>query len=166
MKILAVSAALDIGFTFATIWSQSGIDDIGRRALLANRSGRFRRLTTAISVSHFAILIEMAVNMLAKPKASKNITEKTPRRSSPLNPGASLRPLGMTSARPNMTTAWIIPLTTLESTLERKMEVRGIGAARRALRMLKRLSKTMDMPLNAALNRRIRQSIPPVRYVM
>ena len=74
MKTLAVSAALDIGFTFATIWSQSGIDDIGRRALLANRSGRFRRLTTAISVSYFAILIEMAVNMLAKPKASKNIT--------------------------------------------------------------------------------------------
>jgi hypothetical protein len=31
------------------------------------------------------------------------------------------------------------------------------------LSMLKRLSKTIDIPLNAALNKRTRQSIPPVR---
>ncbi len=103
----------------------------------------------------------MAVKRLAKPKARRNITEKTPSKSRALKPCASLNRFGITRARAKMTTACIIPLTALDSTRDRNIEVLGIGAARSALSMLKRLSKTMDIPLKAALNNNIRHSIPP-----
>ncbi len=87
------------------------MDEIGSNALLAKSSGRFNRLTTAIKVSHFAMRTYIMVKRLAKPKASRNITENTPRKSRTLIPEARTRPFGIPNTRPKMTRAWIMPLT-------------------------------------------------------
>jgi hypothetical protein len=48
ISILEASVAYDTGLTFATSCSQLGMMDVGKSALLANRSGRFSRFITAI----------------------------------------------------------------------------------------------------------------------
>lgn len=45
---LVASFAYVIGFTFATVCSQSGIREVGNKLLLAKSSGRFNRFITAI----------------------------------------------------------------------------------------------------------------------
>jgi hypothetical protein len=48
MSCLDASVAYDTGLTFATVCSQPGMMDVGNSALLAKRSGKFRRFIIAI----------------------------------------------------------------------------------------------------------------------
>ena len=45
---LEASVAYDTGLTFATVCNQLGMMDVGNSALLAKRSGRFKRFIIAI----------------------------------------------------------------------------------------------------------------------
>ena len=71
-KVLVRSAEYVIGFTLAIVCSQSGINEIGNNAPLANNKGRLTRFATAINVSHFLILKAIAVNKHANPVANIN----------------------------------------------------------------------------------------------
>jgi len=105
------------------------------------------KFTIAIRVSHFAILTVIAVNALESPRARRKSAKKSPTKSRALKLEFRTNPPGMTRAKKKMMNAWTIPLKMVARTLERKMEVRRMGAARSLLRKPNRLSQTMEPPL-------------------
>jgi hypothetical protein len=158
MSCLEASVAYDIGLTFATACNQLGMMDIGNSALLAKRSGRFNRFITAICVSHLVERMAIAINIEDNPMQIKNITAKTPKRLKTLKSGPGVKP--KRKAKPSTMAACIMDLITALNTFDISIEPRATGVLRTLFKKPKRLSQTIDMPLNMHVNSTMKDTIP------
>ena len=82
IRYLMISLACDIGLALAMSCNQTGIEAVGRSALLAKSRGSPIVLLIAARVSNFETLIASATNSRRRPTASNVSAAKTPRISS------------------------------------------------------------------------------------
>jgi len=131
---------------------------VGKKALLANISGRFIRLTTAIGVSILVDLIVIVIKSEDKPMHIKNIIAKTPNMLTGVKFAPNWRPNA--TAMTIMIPAWNIDRNAAESTLENTITARDTGVLRALFRKPKRLSQTTDIPLNIVVKRAVKEIMP------
>lgn len=162
VSLLTASVVYDMGFTFATACSQSGIRLIGKKALLANIRGRVIRLMTAWGVSILVALRLMAMNIEDKPMPIRNTTANTPSRLSMLKFVPNWRPkiyaIIITIA------AWNMDRNVAERTFERMMTDRDTGVLRTLFMKPSRRSQTTDIPLKAVVKSVVKTIIPIAMY--
>ena len=92
INCLAASVVYDIGLTLAIIGSGHGMIDVGNRALLAKRSGRFNRFITAIWVSILVERMAMKMKIEDSPTLTRNKAPKTPKRLITVKSGPGVNP--------------------------------------------------------------------------
>jgi hypothetical protein len=147
-----------IGFIFVSGCNQSGINLVGNSALLAKRSGRFNKFITAIWVSHLVERIAIAMNIEDNPMLIKKTAVKTPKRFIGVKSGPTVKPRA--KAKPSTMADCIIDRITALSTFDISIEPRATGVLRTLFRKPKRLSQTIDMPLNIVVNNTTKDTMP------
>ena len=140
------------------ILSQLGIKEEGNKVLLANKRGRFNRFITAIGVSILVDRIPINMKIEDNPKLIRNKAMKTPIRLKGVNVEPVFNP--SINAKTNTITACIKDLITDENIFDMMMIPRATGVLRTLFRKPKRLSQTIDIPLNIVVNNTTKASIP------
>jgi hypothetical protein len=155
---LTASVVYVIGLKLATVLSQSGMMLVGKKALLANISGRVIRFITAIGVSILVDLMVIAMNIEDRPTQIRNRIANTPSTYTGLKlaPNWSPNAIAMSIIMP----AWNIDRKVAERTLENIITPLDTGVLRALFRKPKRLSQTTDMPLKAVVNSAVKAIIP------
>jgi hypothetical protein len=148
----------DRGLTFATACSQPGILSIGKKALLAKVNGKFSRFITAIGVSILDDRMFTAMNREDRPTHMRNRNANTPRMLSGVNASPTWNPRGIAISR--IIPAWNIALSAAEKTFDKIMTALDTGVLSTLFRNPKRLSQTIDIPLNMVVKSAVKAIIP------
>jgi len=132
--------------------------DIGKRELLANINGRLIRFTIAICVSCLVDLKASARNTEDSPTLRRNIAAYTPKMLSGVKVELTCNPKITASIR--IIVAWNIDLKPALRTFENIIAPLDTGVLRTLFKNPKRLSQTIDMPLNIVVNITMKEIIP------